>query len=174
MNDKTKNALTILVVLIAVYLAYKVVNNLLQGLGIFDTKADLETKAAPKSAVKEVSNEIKKLATDIKKSKVLTAAQKALIKPTYNQGTYDTYALGLFTAMNGVGTDQTAIENIFSNMKNRTDVLRLIEAYGVKQLTGAFGIADGQPDTLPSHLVSDGGVEAANKGLKKNKVLYSF
>lgn len=174
MNDKTKNGLILFASIVGLFIAYKVINNIFQGLGIFDTKADTETKNAPKVAIKNVTNEIKKLTNDIKKSKVLTQAQKNLIKPTYNQGTYDTYALGLFTAMNGVGTDTTAIENIFSQMKNRTDVLRLIEAYGVKQLTGAFGISDGQPDTLPSHLVSDGGVESANKGLKKNKVLYQF
>lgn len=174
MNDKTKQGLIILIVLVAVFLAYKIVNNLLQSFGIFDTKADTATKAAPKEAIKEIDAEIKKITSDIAKSKVLTTAQKALIKPTYNKGTYATYAGGLFSAMNGVGTDTTAIENIFSNMKNRTDVLNLIQAYGVKQLSGAFGIPDSQPDTLPAHLVSEGAVEAANKGLLKNKVFYKF
>jgi hypothetical protein len=174
MDKNIKNGLIILVSLVAVYLAYKIVNSLLQTFGIFETKADEATKAAPAGAIKDVTAEIKKITNDIAKSKVLTAAQKALIKPTYNAGTYATYAGGLFSAMNGVGTDTTAIENIFANMKNRTDVLKLIESYGVKQLSGAFGISDSQPDTLAAQLVSEGAVDAANKGLLKNKVFYKF
>lgn len=42
------------------------------------------------------------------------------------------YATTLFYAMEGVGTNETKIYNVFSQMKTRSDVLALVKTYGIK------------------------------------------
>lgn len=51
---------------------------------------------------------------------------------TYPESDYTLMASTLYTAMDGAGTDESAIGRIFNKMQNRSDVLKLIQAFGVK------------------------------------------
>jgi hypothetical protein len=108
------------------------------------------------------------------KGGTMTAAQKKLAyTPTYSDSYYLQLADALFEAFNHVGTNDTVVKNTMAQLKKRLDVLKLIEAYGVRQ-TLIFGLKDGAPSNLIGHLVSENAVEAANAGLKVNKVFYTF
>jgi hypothetical protein len=52
---------------------------------------------------------------------------------SYPISQYDEWANALHTAMYSYGTDEQAIYRIMGYMKNNTDVLQLIKAYGVKK-----------------------------------------
>ena len=62
-------------------------------------------------------------------------------KPNNKQGTqysygaqqYLNFAESLFTAMDGVGTDETSIKRVMEQMKTYDDVLALIQAYGKRK-----------------------------------------
>ena len=75
--------------------------------------------------------------------------------------------------MNHMGTNDSVIENVFSKLYKVADVYALIEAYGVRQLK-LFAAPDGAAGNLSQHLVSEGSTGAANRGLAKNKVYFSF
>jgi hypothetical protein len=62
-------------------------------------------------------------------------------KPNNRQGTqysygaqqYLNFAESLFTAMDGVGTNETSIKRVMEQMKTYDDVLALIQAYGKRK-----------------------------------------
>lgn len=165
--------LKIAIAIVIAYALWRAIKSVLDVVGVTESRAEKDTIKAPKESVELVKKEIEENAKKIKASTGLTAAQKKLITPTYSQSQYKTYADRLFEAMNGTGTDTDAITTVFSNMKNRGDVLNLIAAYGVKQLTN-LGINDGPASNLVGHLQSENGINAAQKGLDKNKVYYNF
>lgn len=51
---------------------------------------------------------------------------------TYKESEYKQFADRLFNAMDGVGTNEQAIYDVFGKMKTKADVLKLIAVYGVK------------------------------------------
>lgn len=57
------------------------------------------------------------------------------IHPSYVSSQYNTFADALRQAMDGCGTDEQAIYNIMSKMKNDADVLSLISAFAVRYYT---------------------------------------
>lgn len=60
------------------------------------------------------------------------ALQRKGIKASYSQTQYESLALKLVEAMNGCGTSLDSVKSVFELMKNKTDVLRLIETFGVR------------------------------------------
>ena len=56
-------------------------------------------------------------------------------KPSFVQSQYGAFADSLFEAMSGLGTDNSAIEEIFGKMKNTLDVLKLVQAFGIRIYT---------------------------------------
>jgi len=56
-------------------------------------------------------------------------------KPSFVQSQYGAFADSLFEAMSGLGTDNNAIEEIFEKMKNTIDVLKLVQAFGIRVYT---------------------------------------
>lgn len=54
------------------------------------------------------------------------------IKASYTQTQYESFALKLVEAMNGCGTSINSVNQVFESMVNKTDVLRLIEVFGVR------------------------------------------
>lgn len=54
------------------------------------------------------------------------------IKASYTQTQYEAFSLKLVEAMNGCGTSIGSVNSVFEAMKNKTDVLRLIEVFGVR------------------------------------------
>jgi hypothetical protein len=174
MNEKNvKLGIIIIVAAIAIYYLKGAFVSLLEGLGLKDTKETKDTEKAPAETVKSTDKELKDEIKKGQNSKTLTKAQKALILPTFNKAKYLALADTLYQAFNHTGTDLAAVENVFSQLKNSADVKSLIVAYGVKQIY-VFGLPDGKPSNLLGHLISEGAINAANKGLEKNKVYYKF
>ena len=54
------------------------------------------------------------------------------VKVSYTDAQFKTYADTLERAMKGLGTDVNSVHNVFKLMKNRADVLKLIEKFGVR------------------------------------------
>ena len=52
--------------------------------------------------------------------------------PSYSDSEYRIMSGTLYTAMKGWGTDEEAIYGVFRKMRNSVDVLKLIDAFGVK------------------------------------------
>ena len=174
MNENNINiGIKVVIIAIVVYLLYKVANKFLQGFGLIDTKAEIATDKKVTENVQTVKEDLKKIANDIKNSKVLTTQQKALLRPTYSASKYKELAQKLYEAFNHLGTSYGVVKDTFAQLKNRTDVLNLIDAYGVRQIY-LFGLPDGKPADLVSHLVSENQIENANAGLKVNNVYYKF
>ena len=163
------------VVAIGIYLAYDIIIKFLEGIGLKSTKAEIITDKKVTETVKATNDEIKQAAAKLKKpSSTMTAAQvKLAYTPTYSDSYYLQLADALYEAFNHVGTNNTIVKNTMQLMKKRLDVLKLIAAYGVRQ-TYVFGLKDGAASNLIGHLVSENAVDAANEGLKVNKVYYTF
>jgi hypothetical protein len=172
-KEQINNILFVIVAALIIATLYKVFNRLLASFGLVETKAEKVTDKAPSETVKEVKSEIKTDIEKIKKSKVLTAAQKKLLQANFSQSQYKQFADKLYEAFNHIGTTPYVVEDTFAQLKNVADVKNLIAAYGVKQLY-IFGLPDGKPSNLIGHLISENEVRNANKGLEKNKVFYKF
>jgi hypothetical protein len=174
MNEKNvKLGIMIVIAAIVIFYLTGAFKTLLEGLGLKDTKEAKDTEKAPAETVKSTEKDLKDEIKQNQNSKNLTKAQKALVLPTFNKAKYEALANTLYEAFNHTGTNNTTVENVFSQLKNVADVKSLIIAYGVKQIY-VFGLPDGKPSNLLGHLVSEGAVDAANKGLEKNKVYYKF
>lgn len=54
------------------------------------------------------------------------------VYPSYNGSQYETFSIALQEAMNGCGTDEDSIYQVFRQMQNKADVLALIKQFGVR------------------------------------------
>lgn len=54
------------------------------------------------------------------------------VKPSYSGTQYESFVLKLVEAMNGCGTTTDSVNSVFDAMKNKADVLKLIEVFGVR------------------------------------------
>lgn len=104
---------------------------------------------------------LKKYIKNRKNKAVLNELDKDInvSKLSYQLSYYGIWANDLFTAMEGVGTDEDAIYDIFKKMQTKDDVLQLITAFGVEDeetLTQwiASELSTDERDTL-NRLLSD-------------------
>lgn len=171
-NEKYLPFLYAAIAVMIAYFAYEVIFQLLVGAGLVKSKEAEETAKKPQENVELAKKEIEENKKKLSGS-TLTTAQKALIRATYSDSEYSNLANKLYEAMNHVGTSSGVILDVFSKMKNRNDVLHLIGSYGVRQLY-LFGLKDGLPADLISHLVSEGVQKDAEKGLKIHNVFYTI
>ncbi len=87
-------------------------------------------------------------------------------KLTYHLSYYGIWANDLFNAMDGVGTDEQAIYDVFKKMKTKDDVLQLITAFGVQD-----------NETLSQWLISELSSEeraTLNRLLSDKNINYQF
>lgn len=85
---------------------------------------------------------------------------------TLTQTQLNTFASSLYAAMDGAGTDEDKIYNVFRAMGTRSDVLQLIKTFGVK---------DGE--TLTEWLngdLSSKEIDKINNILANNNINYQF
>ncbi len=85
---------------------------------------------------------------------------------TLTQTQLNTFASSLYAAMDGLGTDEDKIYNVFRAMGTRSDVLQLIKTFGVK---------DGE--TLTEWLngdLSSKEIDKINSILANNNINYQF
>lgn len=174
MNEKNVRLGIVLVVVgIAIYYLSGAIKIFFESLGLSKTGADKATEKAPVEALEQAKKDIADALKKQKASNKLSGKQKQLIAPTLSPAKYKQLSETLFTAMDGIGTDTTAVENVFSQLKNVADVNSLIVAYDIKRLS-RLGVPESIGLGLVGHLTNEGAIEAANKGLNKNKVYYKF
>lgn len=108
-----------------------------------------------KKATKEQDDYIKDVEKQIDKSDL-----------SYANSEYTQMANKLYSAMKGIGTNENAIYDVFSQMQSESDVRKLISMYGSK---------DGM--TLQQWLIDDLSnreLQKVNDILAKNNINYSF
>lgn len=110
-----KGVLALLIVGIIIYIAIQA-KNIIKS--VSDKIAEKKSEAATKSELKDYA--------------------KQGIKPSYMDSQYKGWANKIGAAMDGFGTDEDAIYDVFRLMKNDADVLKLIEAYGTRTFPGMF------------------------------------
>lgn len=106
----------------------------------------------------------------------IKAMQQSGIKPSYSDSQYAAWANALQIAFDGYGTDEVAIENIILMMKKDIDVLKLIEAYGVREIKGGWLMPNFTGDlasTLASELDSNE-IRDMNQNLRNNGIQFQF
>ena len=108
-----------------------------------------------KKATKEQDDYIKDVEKQIDKSDL-----------SYSNSEYTQMANKLYSAMKGIGTNENAIYDVFSQLETESDVRKLISTYGSK---------DGM--TLQQWLIDDLSnreLQKVNDILAKNNINYSF
>lgn len=100
----------LLMVCVLAYVMYKVVTKL----------------TAPKPANESI--------LDASQTEIKTLQQSGE-NPSYSESQFLTFADKLEQAMSGQGTDEEQIKDVFHYMQNKTDVLKLIKAFGIKDYT---------------------------------------
>lgn len=99
--------------------------------------------------------------------------------PTYSQTQYNTWADKLEQAMSGQGTDEEQIADVFHFMQNKSDVLKLVKAFGVRDYTDdkllmwnvkQFNLNE----WLAAELDSEELNEYINKQLQAKQINYTF
>lgn len=113
-------------------------------------------------AAKSIIDRIKKDASPENKEAIdaanaLVELSKQGIVPSFSASQYDGWAGAIVQAVNDCGTDEGAIYNVFSQMKNEADVQKLIAVYGVRDYKGCFEnyfgmVSRGLSGTLSSEL----------------------
>jgi len=86
------------------------------------------------------------------------------LKASFSPSQMKTFADTLFSAMDGSGTDEDALDGVFKEMKNDLDILLLIDAFGTR--TGSSIFASSTPANLADWLQSDGVTTRVNDLLK--------
>lgn len=98
----------------------------------------------------------------MKNNKVLPPGER--MNASYSPSQMSTFADSLYSAMEGFGTDEKIIEDVFGKMKNDLDILLLIDAYGVRD-----------DENLSQWLQDDGMTKTVNKILStKAKISKRF
>jgi len=62
----------------------------------------------------------------------LLALQTKGVRPSYSPSQYEAFSIKLAEAMNDCGTNEESVNSVFQAMKNKADVLSLINAFGVR------------------------------------------
>jgi hypothetical protein len=118
--------------------------------------------------------EAKKTLSDIN-SEIKVLNNKGM-KPNYSDSQYKLWADRAFVCYSGWGTCRG--DTIFVNMKNDYDVLKLIEAFGIRTIpSGRLNPAPDFTGNLPqvmSDELSTSDIAQINKVLEKNGVTYKF
>jgi len=90
--------------------------------------------------------------------------------PSYTDNEYRDFANRIYTAIKGAGTDTKTIKNIFEKMNNITDVLKLVQAFGVRDGENLHEWLDGEVHWWkPGDIKKD-----INKILTAKGIFYNF
>jgi hypothetical protein len=80
--------------------------------------------------IKQEEKKGRKAAEEAKKE--LNELSKQGIIPSFGNSQYEIFVQTLVTSMDSCGTDEAAIYSVFNSMKNKADVLKLVETFGVR------------------------------------------
>lgn len=127
------------------------------------TAAVLISKAKRKRAAKDTINAAQTEYTEILKNNKSLPAELQM-RASYTPAQMKLYAQKLEKAMDGIGTDNDAVKDVFKAMNNDLDILLLIEAFGVRD-----------DDDLAAWLEDDGASDYVNDILAtKTKITKRF
>lgn len=115
LTDNQVNFLKVAGIGLGAFLIYKTITKATKGFKDFFSGKDIQTEEDLKKAILE-------------EQKKLKAQGEVLTHPLYK---YKSYATTLKIAMKGATTDEDAIYNVFSTMKNDLDITQLISDYGI-------------------------------------------
>ncbi|HRO76651.1 MAG TPA: hypothetical protein PLP27_10945 [Crocinitomicaceae bacterium] len=98
---------------------------------------------------------------------------------TYTDKQYSDFATKLYNAMNGAGTDFSAIKAVFNKMKHDLDVLNLEKKFGLRSssYTSKFSLGFSDPSDLADWLQGDcsaSQIAELNNLLSKKGITYSY
>lgn len=114
-----------------------------------------------KSALVKVKDYINDTSIGNKLNKQIDGSQLS-----YTSNQYEDFAKRLVNAMDGIGTDEESVYNVFRAMKTRSDVIKLISVFGSRN-----------GGTLSEWLYDDfnsNGINKINSILKELNIEYSF
>lgn len=138
------------------FIGYKIYKGVQKGSTLKGSKEELDAS----------KSEAQRLNSDPKTKATLTQAQMAI------------YADSLFAAMDGYGSDLTAIYKVFANVNNDADLLGIISAFGIRKISS--GRLNPEPDfegslggAITNELDNDQ-VKALNFMLSKKGIKYRF
>lgn len=128
------------------------------------TKAENEEKAANTAVVQD--------------NKKLLDRYVKLKKPTYPDSYYTGWKTVLYKAMDGIGSSVPVIKNVIGYMASDTDVLKLIDAFGImnRKTNNPFS-SEAVPLALPAWFneeLNDNELFEINKILSNKKIGYRF
>ena len=90
--------------------------------------------------------------------------------PSYPDSKYKEFANRIYTAMKGAGTDKKTIKDVFEQMHNITDVLKLVQAFGVRDGEDIHQWLDGEVHWWkPGNIKKD-----INAILSRKGIFYKF
>ena len=113
------------------------------GYGIYSAVKGRIKNAGDYKEQNEVKDDIKEL-----------AAQG--VKPSFYDSQYATWASQLVKAFEGYGLDESVVYRVFVNMKNDADVLKLINVYGIREISsGAYNPAPNFKGTLAATIAEE-------------------
>jgi hypothetical protein len=152
-SPKNRTALKIAGVLVGAYILYRIINS--------------AVKSAPsQQEVQDAYTELEKL------------NQSAKTKQKISNFQAKSYANSVHTAMDGYGTNEEAIKQIFYKLQNDADFLALSKSYGVREISsGKFNPEPNFKGTFSSALkneVDDVWIKIYNKILRDKKIKYQL
>lgn len=74
---------------------------------------------------------------------------------TYSNSEYTDMAGQIFKAMDGIGTDTDVILNIAKKMKTKSDWLKLVDTFGIKEVSSGIIFVSDYKGTLPELLPTE-------------------
>ncbi len=96
-------------------------------------------------------------------------------QPSYSNTNYQTLADALYAARQGnhiFGTDEDTFYNVFNQMKNKLDVLKLSEAFGNRRLS--VSLQDGNLGGFIADELNADEIDSINKILSNKSIDYRF
>ena len=114
----------------------------------------------------------------LQRNKALKEEEERLKKegefPTYSDLEYEQMANALFAALDGYFTEsEEQFLPVFMRMKNRMDVIKLIDAFGVRDVSPIYGEAD-LATQIGRYFTTSEKEEYINGPLRRNGVKYQF
>jgi hypothetical protein len=141
------------------------------GLGAYLLFKVVSDKAKQASAIRDAKKTLQDVNNDLRN------LQNQGVRPSYSESQYKIYADGLFTCFDGWGTCAGYMVT-FQQMNNDADVLKLIQAYGVRTIpSGKFNPIPDFTGTLPQALrdeLQTIHIMGINNILKNKGIKYQF
>jgi len=146
--------------------AIVLVGTLVVGYAIFTIFQKIKKSGTLDKNVRDATSELKDL-------------DKANMRPSYTDSQFEVFASSLHRAMKDYGTDEETVYRVFRQMKNKADVLKLIQVYGVRPETGGLlaGHLTDKDLSLAEQLNSDldeDEIKEINKILKSKNINFQF